>query len=145
MCKGLIVAAALLCAGIGAAEAAPAGAPGAALLARALDAHTTALQRERYALAAGPLQGNAAPGRPGRASVRLWANQDYVFAAACVSACGPLQLRVVDPSGAVIASAAGRAPVVRVRPEVTGRHALEAAAPSCAADACWYAVNVYAR
>lgn len=117
----------------------------AAALARALDAHTTALARDRYALAAGPLVGAADVRTAGRTLVRLWAGQDYVFAAACEQACGAFSLRVIAPDGAVLAQDAGAAPLVRVRPLVTGRHVIEAAPSRCGAPSCWFAVNVYAR
>jgi hypothetical protein len=122
-------------------------APRALELSRGLNAHTTALSVERYALAAGPLTGEAAPGRAGRLIVRLWAGQDYVFAAACDAHCGDLTLRLIDPSGVELArdQSAAAAPVLRVRPVVTGRHVIEAATTRCRAQTCWFAVNVYAR
>ncbi|HRP11387.1 MAG TPA: hypothetical protein PLK37_10165 [Terricaulis sp.] len=145
MGKSLIVAGALALAAVLTGAAGPAIAPHAAALARALDAHTTALQRERYALAAGPLRGEVRAAAPASVSVRLWANQDYVLAAACAEACGELRLRVRDPAGAVIAEVSGASPRIRVRPGVTGRHAIESAAPHCRAAPCHYALNVYAR
>lgn len=129
--------------------AAPAfAAPGpasAAFLARTLDEHTTTLSRDRYALAAGPLVAEASARAATARPVRLWAGQDYVFAAACDRACGRLAVRVVAPDGVVLAQTADAAPTLRVRPVVTGRHVIEAAAPNCRSSACWFAVNVYAR
>lgn len=143
---GAIISAALAALALTAANAAAAPAPAsAAFLARALDARTTALSRDRYALAAGPMAGELSARTAARLPVRLWAGQDYVFAAACDRGCGALALRVVAPDGAVLAQAPDAAPVVRVRPSVTGRHLIEAAAPGCRASSCWFAVNVYAR
>lgn len=143
---GAIVSAALAAlALLGASAAAAPGPSSAAFLARALDTHTTTLSAERYALAAGPMLGEANARDTGRVPVRLWAGQDYVFAAACERACGALNLRVVAPDGEVLAQDAGAAPLLRVRPVITGRHVIEAAAPRCGVPSCWFAVNVYAR
>ncbi len=114
-------------------------------LAAVLNAHTTALARERFALAAGPLTG-AARTEAERFTVRLWAGQEYVFAGACDTACGDLDLRVIDRRGVVLAQDGGAvAPVLRVTPAITGQHVIEARPARCRADACWFAVNVYAR
>lgn len=116
----------------------------AAHLAHAMDAHTTALAGVGYALAAGSLVGNAR--RQGEVQVRLWANQDYVLAAACDAQCGALALRVVDPNGAVLGETEIiAAPSLRVLARVTGRHTLQARMLNCRAQACWFAINVYAR
>jgi hypothetical protein len=119
--------------------------PHAAHLARELDVQTAALTREDYALAAGPLTGEAARGAPGRINVRLWAGQDYVFAGVCDANCGDLDLRLDDPMGEVVGAAAGATPVLRVTPQMTGQHAIGVTAPRCRAATCWFAVNVYAR
>jgi len=145
---GSVVSAALAAFALLATNAGAAPAPAsAAFLARTLDAHTTTLSAQHYALAAGPLLGEARANGAARIQVRLWAGQDYVFAAACEAACGVLTFRVVAPNGAVLAQdeGLGAMPVLRVRPAVTGRHSIEAAAPRCRAQSCWFAVNVYAR
>lgn len=144
MAKGPIFAVALACLAALAGAAAPPP-DGEAVLARALDEHTTALARERYALAAGPLLGAASRAQPLLLPVRLWARQDYVIAAACEPACGRLELRIIDRDGVAIAQVEGETPVLRVRPAATGQHTIEAAAPSCGARTCRIAVNVYAR
>lgn len=112
-------------------------------MAPALNAHTHALAAEGYALAAGPITGAFAPGGSERASVRLWAGQDYAIAGACDEPCTGLTLRVRDRDGVVIGQSAG-APM-HVRPAVTGRHEIEARAARCTQSRCWFAVNVYAR
>ena len=143
MTKGPILAAVAALMALCAGAAAPADAGPA--LARVLDAHTQTLMGDGYALAAGPMQGVLSAGAPARLSVRLWAGQDYMFAAACAPRCGGLELRIVAPDGAVLAEAHADAPTLPVLPETTGRHMIEAAAPGCRAQACRLAVNVYAR
>ena len=116
-------------------------------LARGLEAQTARLAAEGYALAAGPLTGELAPGETGRISVRLWAGQEYVFAGACEAGCGDLDLRLVDPMLHVLGAESNgqTAPILRVTPVMTGQHAIEAEIGRCAGRTCWFAVNVYAR
>lgn len=109
----------------------------------ALNAHTLALGGQGYALAAGPITGAFGPGASERASVRLWAGQDYSIAGVCDAGCAGLILRVRDPDGAVIGESEG-APL-HVRPVATGRHEIEARALRCTQARCWFALNVYAR
>jgi len=129
--------------GAAGASAAPSRASVSALV-EGLDAHTTALSADRFALAAGPLLGET-DGAVEQLPVRLWAGQDYVFAGAPDAACNTLNLRVIDPNGMVLAEAAGPAPRLHVRPLMTGRHIIEAATANRRAQTCWFAVNVYAR
>jgi hypothetical protein len=115
-------------------------------LSRGLNTQTTRLAGDRYMLAAGPLTGATAQGETARINVRLWAGQDYVLAAVCDSRCADLNLRLIDPRGAVLSADdnANAAPVLHARPEVTGQHTIEARMPRCR-ERCWFAVNVYAR
>lgn len=143
MVSGAIAAAALL--GAPQALAQPVPQARALELSAGLDAHTTTLAGDRFALAAGPLTGGARD-EVSRFTVRLWAGQDYVFAGVCDSACGDLDLRVIDRRGIVLARDQGvAAPVLRVTPDITGQHVIEARPARCRAATCWFAVNVYAR
>lgn len=112
-------------------------------MAPALEAHTLALDREGYALAAGPITGAFAPGGAETASVRLWAGQDYKIAGVCAERCGGIVLRVRDPDGVVIGESGGEA--LQVRPSATGRHVIDVGAARCGGPRCWFALNIYAR
>jgi hypothetical protein len=143
MVMGAVAAAAVL--GAPLARAQPVPDARAAELSAGLNAHTISLARDRFALAAGPLTG-ATPRGGVRFSVRLWAGQEYVFAGVCDSACGDLNMRVIDRRGVVLAQDDDApAPVLRVTPTITGQHVIEARPAQCRADTCWLAVNVYAR
>jgi hypothetical protein len=101
-----------------------------------------------YAHVAGPFVGNMASGtlRAPR-TIMLRAGQDFQIAGVCDSRCRDLDLRLRDPRGTLIAAdlQGDPTPLMHVRPAFTGPHTIEIAMIDCAAERCWYAVNVYSR
>lgn len=90
---------------------------------------------------AGPFSAASTAGAGETFTVTLRAGREYFVAAVCDSRCGGVRLHVGDPNGGTIAGGAS----ARVRPSVTGPYAIEAEVARCAADACWLALNIYAR
>jgi hypothetical protein len=145
--RTLAAAFAALALSIGAAASAQVPDPFARELAQRLTRAETAVTNDGFMLAAGPFAG-ALPQRMARQiNINLRAGQEYRFVGVCDARCTDIDLRVLDPSGQVVAedSADDDTPIVHVRATVTGAHRVEVAMYNCAADQCWYAFNVYSR
>ena len=134
-----------------AALAAPAAAqvpdPFARQLAQALAQNDAAQSDFGYVRAAGPFAGGLSAGMSRRFPVTLRAGQTYRAIGVCDARCGDLDMRLFDPSGALISqdTLPDRTPVTEVNPQFTGGHVIEVQMTRCADAPCYFAFNVYAR
>jgi hypothetical protein len=102
---------------------------------------------QTYQRAAGPFPGGLPQGQRQLFTITLRAGQDYRIVGVCDTRCADLDLRARDPNGAVLDEdvLADAVPVLSLRPELTGQHAIEVDMAQCAAPRCWFAFNVYSR
>ncbi len=131
--------------------AAPAAAqvpdPFARELAQKLARAESALAERAYVHGAGPFSGGMGAGETRRIPLTLRAGQDYRVVGVCDGNCAAPRLALFDANGARLAQApagAGASEML-VRVPFTGGYEVEVDLPRCAAERCWYAVNVYGR
>lgn len=121
--------------------------PFARELAQRLAHGETLLRENGYQRAAGPFAGGLSETRGARHTIMLRAGQDYRILGVCDARCRDFDLRLIAPSGALVAQDVlpDAVPIIHVRPTVTGNYDVEALMSRCAGSPCWYAFNVYAR
>ncbi|MBX3430338.1 MAG: hypothetical protein KF779_12230 [Hyphomonadaceae bacterium] len=100
-----------------------------------------------FAHAVGPLAGTLSSSRAAQLPLTLRAGQEIRIVGVCDQACNDLDIRVLDPRGAIVAQDVRNNdhPVVDMRAEMFGQHTIEVAMIDCRAPRCRYAVNVYTR
>ncbi|MET0183020.1 MAG: hypothetical protein ABW199_09065 [Caulobacterales bacterium] len=140
-----MLAALALCGGTSALAQVPAGY--ARQLAQQLAVAEQHYTQQGYVRMAGPFAGGLAEAGLRDIPVTLRADQDYRIIAVCDADCGDLDLRIIDPSGEVIAADVQRDdyPILRVRPRQTGAFNVEVKMYQCASAPCYFAMNVYGR
>lgn len=121
--------------------------PFARELAQKLARAEQALAERAYVHGAGPFSGGMSAGETRRIPLTLRAGQDYRVVGVCGGSCGAPRLALFDANGARLADAPAGAGVSElfVRVPFTGGYEVEIDLPRCAAERCWYAVNVYGR
>ncbi len=139
----IIAAACLCCAGAWAQTPNP----HARELARQLAGPEMRLRELGFARVAGPISGAAPAGAAAHFPMTLRAAEVYAVLGVCEGACAAMDVRIIDPAGAVLSErAVTRAPpAFVVRPTRTGAHRIEVRMDECAAQTCAFAFNIYGR
>lgn len=121
--------------------------PFARELAQKLARAESALAERAYVHGAGPFSGGMSAGETRRIPLTLRAGQDYRVVGVCGGSCGAPRLTLYDAGGERLAQSAdsANATMMDMRVPFTGGYEVEVDLPRCAAERCWYAVNVYGR
>lgn len=101
-----------------------------------------------YAHIVGPLWGTLSDSRTALHTLNnLRVGQQIRIVGVCDENCSDLDLRVRDPSGALLAfdTRGNDQPVIDLRAGTYGQHTIEVDMANCDAPRCRYAVNVYTR
>ena len=116
-------------------------------LAQKLARAEQALAERAFVHGAGPFSGGMGAGETRRIPLTLRAGQDYRIVGVCDGNCGAPRLALFNANGARLpqVTAGASASELFVRVPFTGGYEVEVDLPRCAAERCWYAVNVYGR